>query len=514
MSRSQSRDSQFQKRGSVRLHELEARLLHEIQDVDHIRHLAYEAAMSQENEGSLKIHTESEHSYPGIPSTKPSTWSNVWYHIDPTWKSLSIKQKILSILHQPMNSPFGFYFSILIALIILSSITITILQTSILGKTSNIDQIFQEFLMWYKIELAISCFLIVELVVEAIVTPSLLIWFKTTSFWIKFISLLPFFLETIVLIAGKQAFVGETAFRAFMFCRIARLFRLFSLSSIIREDSGIFLQAVKSSAFPLLFLIYYLIGSVLLFSGLIYFAETDSCILLNTGQWVYSDSIPSNTYIVSSYAPNVSYDPNSDQKLSQFQSIPDAMWWAIVTMTTVGYGDKYPITTLGKLVASLCMVVSLIMIPLPMTIFSANLTELYLDYRSQKRTKKRAQDILERYKKELEEEEESSEISERDEMKLIPKDKENITSTIIDEKQSKELSRVSTLLELIEKFYLELDASMKLSKQGLDDMSSKQELIGTWISEAREKLQQVDLNIPKEIDQNITLKIDAGSDEM
>jgi voltage-gated potassium channel len=43
----------------------------------------------------------------------------------------------------------------------------------------------------------------------------------------------------------------------------------------------------------------------------------------------------------------------------QFGSFPSALWWAVVTMTTVGYGDAVPITPLGRLVASLVMIFGL-----------------------------------------------------------------------------------------------------------------------------------------------------------
>ncbi len=46
----------------------------------------------------------------------------------------------------------------------------------------------------------------------------------------------------------------------------------------------------------------------------------------------------------------VENDPNSNIKTAE-----DAIWWAYVTITTVGYGDKYPVTTEGRLIASVLM---------------------------------------------------------------------------------------------------------------------------------------------------------------
>jgi voltage-gated potassium channel len=52
----------------------------------------------------------------------------------------------------------------------------------------------------------------------------------------------------------------------------------------------------------------------------------------------------------------------------KFGTIPDAMWWAIVTLGTVGYGDAVPITTAGRLVAGLTIFVGLLMVALPVGI--------------------------------------------------------------------------------------------------------------------------------------------------
>jgi voltage-gated potassium channel len=52
----------------------------------------------------------------------------------------------------------------------------------------------------------------------------------------------------------------------------------------------------------------------------------------------------------------------------KFGTIPDAMWWAIVTLGTVGYGDVVPITPLGRIIAALTICAGFIMIALPIGI--------------------------------------------------------------------------------------------------------------------------------------------------
>jgi voltage-gated potassium channel len=68
------------------------------------------------------------------------------------------------------------------------------------------------------------------------------------------------------------------------------------------------------------------------------------------------------------------YAENSSQP-EIFSSIPAAMWWAISTLTTVGYGDVYPVTGLGKLMASIIAVLGIGMFALPTGILGAGFVE-------------------------------------------------------------------------------------------------------------------------------------------
>ena len=59
-----------------------------------------------------------------------------------------------------------------------------------------------------------------------------------------------------------------------------------------------------------------------------------------------------------------------DAQPDKFGTIPDAMWWAIVTLGTVGYGDVVPVTQFGKLVAGVTILFGLMMVALPVGIIS------------------------------------------------------------------------------------------------------------------------------------------------
>ena len=66
-----------------------------------------------------------------------------------------------------------------------------------------------------------------------------------------------------------------------------------------------------------------------------------------------------------------------------FTSIPATMWWSIVTLTTVGYGDTYPITALGQTIAAVIAILGIGMFALPAGLLGAGFVDALAAHRSE-----------------------------------------------------------------------------------------------------------------------------------
>ena len=74
-------------------------------------------------------------------------------------------------------------------------------------------------------------------------------------------------------------------------------------------------------------------------------------------------------------ASSMMYFAENRVQPENFSSIPATMWWAVATLTTVGYGDVYPVTQIGKLIASVIAILGIGMFALPTGILGAGFVE-------------------------------------------------------------------------------------------------------------------------------------------
>lgn len=74
-------------------------------------------------------------------------------------------------------------------------------------------------------------------------------------------------------------------------------------------------------------------------------------------------------------ASTLMYALEHEAQPKAFSSIPAAMWWGVVTMTTVGYGDVYPVTPAGKVVAGLSLLLGIGLFALPAGILASGFSE-------------------------------------------------------------------------------------------------------------------------------------------
>ena len=72
----------------------------------------------------------------------------------------------------------------------------------------------------------------------------------------------------------------------------------------------------------------------------------------------------------------IMYNVEHDAQPDQFKNVFQAMWWAVATLTTVGYGDIYPVTVLGKLLSAVIAFLGIGLVAVPTGIITAGFSEM------------------------------------------------------------------------------------------------------------------------------------------
>ena len=144
------------------------------------------------------------------------------------------------------------------------------------------------------------------------------------SIWgiIDLLSILPTFISPFI--------AGYTSFRVVRALRLLRIFRILKLSRFTSESQTL-MRSLKASYYKIMVFLFFVVMMIVLAGTLMYVIEGGK---------------------------------------NGFDSIPTSIYWAIVTVTTVGYGDIAPGTATGKMLASVMMILGYAIIAVPTGLIS------------------------------------------------------------------------------------------------------------------------------------------------
>ena len=69
------------------------------------------------------------------------------------------------------------------------------------------------------------------------------------------------------------------------------------------------------------------------------------------------------------------YAVENEAQPDKFPNIPETLWWGVVTLTTIGYGDVYPVTPVGKVIGGVIAFLGIGLFALPAGILASGFTE-------------------------------------------------------------------------------------------------------------------------------------------
>eukprot|EP01059_Diplonema_ambulator_P025946 TRINITY_DN4307_c0_g1_i1.p1 TRINITY_DN4307_c0_g1~~TRINITY_DN4307_c0_g1_i1.p1 ORF type:complete len:616 (+),score=100.85 TRINITY_DN4307_c0_g1_i1:159-2006(+) len=181
------------------------------------------------------------------------------------------------------------------------------------------------------------------------------------AFWMEAVALVAFYRRALDFDHSVPT-RSLSVFRLFRVMRVLRAIRSWTKSHVRRSpELG---RALRKSFMSLLFLVMLMMIVLIVTSSVMYFAEQHEASFDHASlKWIRWN--------------NSQYEDSGQP--TPYQSIPDAFWWSIVTITTVGYGDQVPRTIPGKVVASLTMLAGLVVVSFPITILTSTFQAMEAD---------------------------------------------------------------------------------------------------------------------------------------
>uniref|UniRef100_A0A915C1V4 BTB domain-containing protein n=2 Tax=Parascaris univalens TaxID=6257 RepID=A0A915C1V4_PARUN len=205
-----------------------------------------------------------------------------------------------------------------------------------------------------QIEYICNIWFTFEILVRFIFCPCKLRFFKSPINNIDLVATLSFYADAVLV----RLLDDDAPKDVVEFLSMIRILRLFKLTQHHR-GLQILIHTFRASAKELILLVFFLVLGIVIFAALVYYAEK--------------------------------MEQNPD---NQFLSIPLGLWWAICTMTTVGYGDMTPHTALGRLVGSLCAVMGVLTIALPVPVIVSNFAMFYSHTQAREKLPRKRRRVL------------------------------------------------------------------------------------------------------------------------
>ena len=240
-------------------------------------------------------------------------------------KNRSWQSRLHDVIYES-NTTAGKAFDVALLLLIVASIIVVMLD-SITSLNREYNELFN------VLEWVFTFLFTIEYILRLISIQKPLRYVFSTLGIIDLLAIIPSYLS--IVFAGAQSLLVLRALR------LLRIFRIFKLTHFLTEIQ--FLKtAINSSLKKITIFMLVVLSLVIILGSVMYLVEKGE---------------------------------------NGFNSIPDSIYWAIVTITTVGYGDISPVTPLGKLIASLMMFIGYGIIAVPTGIIT---TEMAMAVRTRK----------------------------------------------------------------------------------------------------------------------------------